>query len=99
MFQPGFANRLAKAFQFSFIAFGYQFNPAIRQIADGPRHLETVRDRFDRVAEADTLHAARIKNLHSSSIHGNDPTPMCHNWPAPGRKITSPPVLTLPIKP
>ena len=55
-------------------AFGDQFHPAVGQIADRAGHVEAGGDRFHGVAEPDTLHLARVNNLHSPAIHSIDPS-------------------------
>src|SRR5512143_335102 len=73
MVQPRLADRPTKGFQFIPHSLGSQLDCAVRQIADGARHLEASRDRLDAVTKTDTLHTARVKNLHSPSIHSIHP--------------------------
>ena len=84
--QARLANRLAKRFQFVPGAFGDQFHAAAGQITDYAGHVEAGGDRFDGVAEADTLHVARVKNLYSSAIHSIDPNQCATVCPFPGGK-------------
>jgi len=52
-----------KRFQFSLFPFSYQLHPAISQIADNPRQLKSMSQRFDTVAKSNALHSARIVSM------------------------------------
>src|SRR5262245_57130516 len=69
MFETGFTNRLPELFELLFGTFGSQFDLAIRQVADCSSHVKPVGHRFYGKTEADTLHAARVKDSHSPAIH------------------------------
>src|SRR6266850_2241782 len=98
MAEAGLANGLSEGLQFVLRAFRHHFDPAIEQIAHRAPHFKSGSHRFHAVAEADALHLAIVKNLHSFAIHNLD-RPMWHIRAARGRKITPPPVLTAKIKP
>jgi len=59
----GILNRLAKCFQFAWLALDDQFDSSVWQISCRTRHLEASRHRLDRVAKPDALHSPGIKNI------------------------------------
>src|SRR5437899_2717464 len=89
MIQTRLANRLPQRFQLVLRAFGHQFDPAIRQIANRAGHLEPAGDRFCRIAKADALHPARVTNLHSLAIRSTHPRQCATNRLLRGGKLAS----------
>src|SRR6266446_6248110 len=69
MLQTGGSDRLPKGLQLVLGAFGHQFDSPISQIADRAGDFESAGNRSGGIAKPDTLHAARVKNLHPCAIH------------------------------
>jgi len=62
-------DRFPKLFQFGLIAFGEQFNPTVRQVADHASEIKTAHDRFHCITKTDALHAPGIKNVQPFALH------------------------------
>src|ERR1035438_9248003 len=73
MVQTRLANRLPKRFQLVFGPFRHQLHSPAGQIADRARHIKARGDGFHAIAKPDTLHLARVNDLHSPAIHSIDP--------------------------
>src|SRR5262245_50707891 len=69
MFQTRRPYGLTKGIQLISGSFGHQFNAAIGQIAHYAGDFKSTGDRSGSITKPDTLHAARVKNLHPCAIH------------------------------
>src|SRR5512140_2156305 len=69
MLQTGLANALAERLQFVFRALGDEFNPTVGQVAHRAGDLVPASRALGGITESHTLHAPRVKNLHSPAIH------------------------------
>jgi hypothetical protein len=63
-------NRFEKRADFLFLARREKFHPAVAQIPDGAGHIKAFGDLPDRIAEADSLDVALVKDLNGCA-HAN----------------------------
>jgi hypothetical protein len=97
--KPRFPNSLTKSFQFVFCAFGNHFDSTIGQVPHNAHEVKPGGDGFHSIAKTDTLHVARVKNLHPRAIHNTAQPQSAIRGPLTGGNSRHQPALTAGIKP